>query len=195
MILLVDNYDSFTYNLFQELSVLGARVQVRRNDAVTCESVRAMQPDGIVISPGPGDPSEAGSSCDLLRTFGGEVPVLGVCLGLQCIGAAFGGRVVRAPQLMHGKTSLVYHHHDGVFAGLPSPFEAVRYHSLVVDPDSLPDCLQITAQTADGTIMGLRHRAAAVDGVQFHPESVLTRDGPHLLRNFLVSCGEIPSTE
>jgi anthranilate synthase/aminodeoxychorismate synthase-like glutamine amidotransferase len=191
MILLIDNYDSFTYNLFQALSVLGAEVEVKRNDAVTCESARALDPTGIVISPGPGDPSQAGVSCDLLLGLGMELPVLGVCLGLQCIGAAFGGRIIRAPSLMHGKTSLVYHRQDGIFLGLPSPFEAVRYHSLAVDPDSLPDCLQITAQTADGTIMGLRHHTAPIEGVQFHPESVATLDGPHLLRNFLVKCGEI----
>lgn len=191
MILLIDNYDSFTYNLFQVLSTLGARVEVQRNDGISLDEVDTLRPRGIVISPGPGDPSQAGISTRLLATFHGDVPILGVCLGHQCIGSAFGGRVVPAPQLFHGKTSLVYHTGEGVFAGLPSPFEAVRYHSLAVDRTSLPPCLQVTAQTADGTIMGLRHRQSPVEGVQFHPESVLTRDGPNLLRNFLIACGEI----
>lgn len=189
MILLIDNYDSFTYNLYQLLSVLGADVQVVRNDALTVDDVAELDPDGIVISPGPGDPTEAGVSCDLIRRFGGRTPILGVCLGHQCLGAAFGGVVVRAPDLMHGKTSQVYHQGEGVFAGLPNPFEAVRYHSLAVDPPSVPPVLEVTAETADGTIMGLRHREFDIEGVQFHPESVLTRDGPALLRNFLARCG------
>ena len=191
MIVLIDNYDSFTYNLFQVLSVLGADVTVFRNDTISCSEVQALRPQGIVISPGPGYPSDAGVSCDLLSRCAGEVPVLGVCLGHQCIGAVFGGRVVPAPDLMHGKTSLVYHRSEGVFAGLPSPFEAVRYHSLVVDRDSLPPDLEVTAETVDGTIMGLRHRETGVEGVQFHPESVLTREGPQLLRNFLLHCSEL----
>jgi len=191
MILLLDNYDSFTYNLFQELSAQGAEVQVHRNDAISPQQVQLLKPSGIVISPGPGDPDDAGVSCALLRDCAGRVPALGVCLGHQCIGAAFGGRVVAARELLHGKTSLVYHQGEGVFAGLPSPFEAVRYHSLAVDRASLPSCLKVTAQTADGTIMGLRHLRLDVEGVQFHPESVLTKDGPQLLRNFLLRCGEI----
>ena len=191
MILLIDNYDSFTYNLFQELSAQGAEVEVRRNDVISPQEVQHLKPSGIVISPGPGDPDDAGVSCALLRDRANRVPALGVCLGHQCIGAAFGGRVVAARELLHGKTSLVYHLGEGVFAGLPSPFEAVRYHSLAVDRASLPPCLKVTAQTADGTIMGLRHRRLDVEGVQFHPESVLTKDGPQLLRNFLLRCGEI----
>ena len=191
MILLIDNYDSFTYNLFQALSVLGARVLVRRNSEVTVEEARTLEPSGIVISPGPGDPSDAGISCQMLRQLGDAVPTLGVCLGHQCIAAAFGGRVVRAPVLMHGKTSLVYHGGEGLFAGISSPFEAVRYHSLVVERDSLPSSLEITAQTSDGTVMGIRRRGSSIEGVQFHPESVLTREGPALLHNFLIRCGEI----
>ncbi len=189
MILLIDNYDSFTYNLYQLLSVLGADVQVVRNDAVSVDEIADLDPAGIVISPGPGDPTSAGVSCDVIRHFAGQKPVLGVCLGHQCLGAAFGGMVVRAADLMHGKTSLVYHQGQGVFAGLPSPFEAVRYHSLAVDPATIPPSLEVTAETADGTIMGLRHREFDIEGVQFHPESVLTRDGPALLRNFLQRCG------
>jgi anthranilate synthase/aminodeoxychorismate synthase-like glutamine amidotransferase len=186
MILLIDNYDSFTYNLYQLLSTLGAQVEVRRNDAITPEEATRLEPEGIVISPGPGTPEDAGVSCDVLMQA--DVPVLGVCLGMQCLGAAFGGRIVRAPILMHGKSSLVRHHGEGVFAGLPDPFDAVRYHSLAVDRDSLPDCLEITAEADDGTIMGLRHRERPLEGVQFHPESVLTREGANLLANFLASC-------
>jgi anthranilate synthase/aminodeoxychorismate synthase-like glutamine amidotransferase len=188
VILLIDNYDSFTYNVYQLLSMLGAEVEVRRNDAVTLDDVRAMHPDGIVISPGPGTPDSAGVSLEILRGDAPEVPVLGVCLGHQCVGAAFGGRIVRAPELMHGKTSEVYHEGNGVFSGLPSPFQAVRYHSLVVDPESVPEELEVTARTADGTIMGLRHRELPIEGVQFHPESVLTREGPSMLRNWLDRC-------
>lgn len=188
MILLIDNYDSFTYNLYQLLSVLGADVDVRRNDAITGDEIASLQPAGIVISPGPGDPTTAGVSRHIVTRFAGRIPILGVCLGHQCIGAAFGGVVARAPELMHGKTSLVYHQGQGVFAGLPNPFEAVRYHSLTVDRASLSDALEVTAETADGTVMGLRHREFDVEGVQFHPESVLTRDGPALLRNFLIRC-------
>ncbi len=189
MILLIDNYDSFTYNLYQLLSMLGAAVEVRRNDAMSVDEVAAMRPAGIVISPGPGDPSAAGISCEIITQFAGSVPILGVCLGHQCLGAAFGAKIVRSTDLMHGKTSMVYHRGQGVFAGLPSPFEAVRYHSLSVDPEQIPDSLEVTAQTADGAIMGLRHRKFDLEGVQFHPESVLTRDGPALVGNFLARCG------
>jgi anthranilate synthase component 2 len=185
MLLLVDNYDSFTYNLYQYLSELGAEVVVRRNDALTPDDVEAMAPDHLVISPGPGDPDDAGISVELIRRFGPRIPLLGVCLGHQCVGAAFGGRVVHADTLMHGKSSLVYHEGESVLRGLPSPFEAIRYHSLVVDRESLPSCLAITAQTTGGTIMGLRHRTYPVHGVQFHPESIRTLVGKDLLRNFL----------
>lgn len=191
MILLIDNYDSFTYNLYQALAVLGARVEVRRNDAVAPREIRGMAPTGIVISPGPGTPKGAGVSLATLTLEARSTPVLGVCLGHQCVGAAFGGRVVRASTLMHGKVSLVHHAGRGVFVGLPSPFSAVRYHSLIIERQSLPDCLEVTAETEDGVIMGLRHRTLDVEGVQFHPESILTTDGPQLLRNFLVHCGEI----
>lgn len=190
MILLIDNYDSFTYNLYQLLAVLGAQVEVRRNDVITPEEITDLAPDAIVISPGPGTPADAGVSCDVLRRA--EAPVLGVCLGLQCVAAAFGGRIVRAPVLMHGKTSLVHHHGDGIFAGLPDPFEAVRYHSLAVERATLPDCLEVTAETDDGTIMGLRHRERPIEAVQFHPESVLTREGGRLLENFLARCQPRP---
>jgi anthranilate synthase/aminodeoxychorismate synthase-like glutamine amidotransferase len=189
MILLIDNYDSFTYNLYQLLSVLGAHVEVRRNDAITADEIAALRPRGIVISPGPGDPSAAGISCEIITRFAGDVPILGVCLGHQCLGAAFGARIVRSPELMHGKTSMVYHRGQGVFAGLPNPFEAVRYHSLSVDPEQVPDSLEVTGETADGAIMGLRHREFDLEGVQFHPESVLTREGPALVGNFLARCG------
>ena len=188
MILLIDNYDSFTYNVYQLMSVLGAQVEVRRNDEISLDEIREMSPQGIVVSPGPGDPAEAGISCDVLRELGNKVPILGVCLGHQCVGAAFGGRIVRAPELMHGKTSTVYHENEGIFAGLPSPFSAIRYHSLAVDRDTVPDCLEITAETENGVIMGLRHRELPVEGVQFHPESVLTLEGPKLLKNFLQRC-------
>jgi anthranilate synthase/aminodeoxychorismate synthase-like glutamine amidotransferase len=187
MILLIDNYDSFTYNLFQLLSVLGAEVEVRRNDALSVEEVRSLRPDGIVVSPGPGDPSQAGISCRVVQDLGKEIPMLGVCLGLQCLAAAYGGRIVRARELMHGKISQVRHEGQGVFAGMPSPFEAVRYHSLAVDPATLPNCLEVTARAADGTIMGLRHRDRPSEGVQFHPESILSREGPQLVQNFLNS--------
>ena len=190
-VLLVDNYDSFTYNLAQELGVLGADVEVARNDAFTLAQVEDAPPDGIVISPGPGTPDDAGLSRDLIAAFGPRVPVLGVCLGHQCIGEVYGGRVVRAPELLHGKTSRITHDGDGVFAGLPQGFEATRYHSLVVDEGSLPPVLRVTARTAagPGLIMGLRHRELPVEGVQFHPESVLTRSGRDLLGNFLRRLG------
>jgi anthranilate synthase/aminodeoxychorismate synthase-like glutamine amidotransferase len=184
-VLLVDNYDSFTYNLYQYLGELGAEVRVVRNDELSAEAALATRPDRIVISPGPGTPDQAGISLELLRRAAGEVPVLGVCLGHQALGQAFGGRVVRAPRLMHGKTSEI--HHDGrtVFAGLPVPFTATRYHSLVVARDTVPECLEVSAWTEDGVVMGLRHREHPLEGVQFHPESILTVVGKDLLRNFL----------
>ncbi len=184
-VLVVDNYDSFTYNLVQELGEIGAAPVVRRNDEVDVAAVRVLAPDGIIISPGPGHPEDAGVSVDVVRELAGTVPILGVCLGHQCIGEVFGGSVVRAPVLMHGKTSDVHHDGRGVLRGLPDPFTATRYHSLVVDPPSVPDVLQVTAWTADGVIMGLRHRTMAVEGVQFHPESILTPSGPALLANFV----------
>ena len=190
MLLMIDNYDSFTFNLVQYFGELGEVVRVERNDALAVAEVAALGADRIVISPGPCTPNEAGISLALVEQLSGRVPILGVCLGHQAIGQAFGGRVVRAKRIMHGKTSLVHHRGSGVFAGLPSPFEATRYHSLVVERESLPDCLEITAWTEDADggfdeIMGLRHRTLAVEGVQFHPESILTRHGHDLLRNFL----------
>jgi anthranilate synthase/aminodeoxychorismate synthase-like glutamine amidotransferase len=185
MILVIDNYDSFTYNLVQYLAELGEEVQVVRNDKITAEEVEKLQPARIVISPGPCTPKEAGVSCDVIRHFAGHIPILGVCLGHQCIGAAFGGRIVRAGRLMHGKTSLIRHDGHTLFRDLPNPFEATRYHSLLVEGESLPPCLEVSAQTAEGEIMGLRHRDHAVEGVQFHPESILTAVGKDLLRNFL----------
>ncbi len=185
MLLLVDNYDSFTYNLYQYLAELGADVLVRRNDALTLADVERLAPERLVISPGPGRPADAGLSVALVQRFGGQIPILGVCLGHQSIGAAYGGRIERAPELRHGKTSAVYHDDRGVLRGLPQPFQAVRYHSLVVARDGLPDCLEVSAWTEDGLIMGLRHREQAVEGVQFHPESVLTEAGHRLLANFL----------
>jgi anthranilate synthase component 2 len=186
MILLLDNYDSFTFNLYQALSELGADVLVRRNDMVTVADVERLVPtlDGIVISPGPCTPGEAGISVPLVRRLAGTVPILGVCLGHQAIGAAFGGRIIRAPRLMHGKVSMIAHDGAGVFAGLPNPFQATRYHSLIVDRSTLPSELEITAE-ADGLVMGLRHLTMPVEGVQFHPESILTPTGNDLLANFL----------
>jgi anthranilate synthase component II len=186
MILLLDNYDSFTFNLYQALSELGAEVLVRRNDQVTVDDVEKLVPmlDGIVISPGPCTPGEAGISVPLVRRLAGIVPILGVCLGHQAVGAAFGGRIVRAPRLMHGKVSMIAHDSAGVFAGLPNPFQATRYHSLIVERSSLPSELEITAE-ADGLVMGVRHRSLPVEGVQFHPESILTPTGNDLLANFL----------
>ena len=185
MILMIDNYDSFTYNLVQYLRELGAQVEVHRNDRISLDEIRAIRPERIVLSPGPCTPAEAGICCDVIRAFGSTTPLLGVCLGHQCIGAAYGGRIVRAARLMHGKTSAI--HHDGLtlFAGLANPFEATRYHSLLIERESLPACLTISAETAEGEIMGVRHRAHPVEGVQFHPESVLTQAGKALLRNFL----------
>ncbi|MCZ6534838.1 MAG: aminodeoxychorismate/anthranilate synthase component II [Chloroflexi bacterium] len=185
MILLIDNYDSFTYNLYQYLSELGADVEVVRNDSVTLEDVEAMAPQGIVISPGPCTPREAGISNDVVRQYGQKLPILGVCLGHQSIGFAYGGTVDVAGEIMHGKTSLIYHDGKGVYQGLPNPFEAIRYHSLVVYPGDLPDCLEITAWTSKGIIMGLRHKELPVEGVQFHPESIMTKVGHDLLRNYL----------
>lgn len=193
-ILLIDNYDSFTFNLAQQLGELGADVRVVRNDAITAEQVLVDLPDGVVISPGPGDPSDAGVSTDVISSVAGLRPVLGVCLGHQCLGALYGGRVVRAPELVHGKTSQIHHDGSGVFAGLPQPFPATRYHSLVVDRASVPDVLAVTAWTAAGLVMGLRHRTLDVEGVQFHPESILTTDGMDLLANFLRRCAPVPAT-
>jgi anthranilate synthase/aminodeoxychorismate synthase-like glutamine amidotransferase len=185
MLLLIDNYDSFTYNLYQYLSELGADVRVIRNDATTVEQIASNMPDQIVISPGPGNPSDAGVSCDVIRNFAGQLPILGVCLGHQCIGEAFGGAVVPAGEIRHGKISSITHDGKGVFAGLPHPFDAIRYHSLAVEPASLPDCLEVSARSESGVIMGLRHRRFAIEGIQFHPESIMTLPGKDLLRNFL----------
>ncbi|TMC88160.1 MAG: aminodeoxychorismate/anthranilate synthase component II [Chloroflexi bacterium] len=185
MLLLIDNYDSFTYNLYQYLAELGAEIMVCRNDQVTLDEIEAMRPDAIVISPGPCTPNEAGLSCQIIATFGARIPTLGVCLGHQAVGQVYGGNVVRAPEPMHGKTTLMYHQGQGVFQHLPIPFEANRYHSLIVERSTLPNELEITAETADGLIMGLRHRTYPVEGVQFHPESILTPVGKDLLRNFL----------
>jgi len=184
MILLIDNYDSFTYNLYHYLGELGAEVKVFLNDKITLDEIAALRPEKIVISPGPCTPKEAGVSCDLIRRFAGHTPILGVCLGQQCIGHVFGGAVIRAPRLMHGKVSLVHHDGQGLFAGLPSPFTATRYHSLVV-AEPLPDELIATAHTAEGELMGLRHKRLPIYGVQFHPESILTEHGKELLANFL----------
>jgi anthranilate synthase/aminodeoxychorismate synthase-like glutamine amidotransferase len=185
MILIIDNYDSFTYNLVQYLGELGAEIQVVRNDQTTIGAIEKQAPERIVISPGPKTPSEAGICLDVISAFAGRIPILGVCLGHQAIGQAFGGHVIRAPQLMHGKTSEIQHDGKTIFAGLPNPFPATRYHSLIVERDTLPACLEISATTADGLIMGLRHRKMKVEGVQFHPESILTDAGKQLLGNFL----------
>jgi anthranilate synthase component 2 len=190
MILMIDNYDSFTYNLVQYLGELGEDVRVVRNDALDVEGIRRMAPSRIVISPGPGTPDQAGVSLALIEKLAGRIPILGVCLGHQALGQAFGGRVIRAQRIMHGKTSPIHHNGTGVFAGLPNPFEATRYHSLLVEKSTLPQCLEVTAWTQDGhggidEIMGLRHRTLAIEGVQFHPESILTQHGHDLLRNFL----------
>jgi para-aminobenzoate synthetase component II len=186
-VLMIDNYDSFTYNLVQYLGELGADVTVKRNDAIDVAGIRAFHPAAVVISPGPCTPKEAGISLTLLREMAGELPILGVCLGLQCIGEAFGGMVVRARRLMHGKTSPIIHDGKTIFAGIPSPFEAMRYHSLLVDPSSIPPTLEISARTAENEVMGLRHKQYEVEGVQFHPESILTSEGKNLLQNFLNS--------
>jgi anthranilate synthase/aminodeoxychorismate synthase-like glutamine amidotransferase len=185
MVLVIDNYDSFTYNLVQYLGELGADLEVRRNDEVGIEEIERMEPDRIVISPGPCTPKQAGISVALVRHFAGRIPILGVCLGHQSIGEAFGAKVVRAPYLMHGKTSEIFHDGKTIFAGIKNPFVATRYHSLIVERSGLPDCLEISAETEDGMIMGLRHKQFVVEGVQFHPESILTREGKDLLKNFL----------
>ncbi|WP_223069007.1 aminodeoxychorismate/anthranilate synthase component II [Paenibacillus caui] len=185
MILVIDNYDSFTYNLVQYLGELGEEVTVRRNDEIDLAGIEAMNPDHILISPGPCTPNEAGISLDLIEHFKGKIPMFGVCLGHQAMGQAFGGKVVRAERLMHGKTSPIFHSGGSVFAGLPSPFTATRYHSLLVERSTLPDCLEITAETEEGEIMGLRHKEYDVEGVQFHPESIVTDYGHQILRNFL----------
>jgi anthranilate synthase/aminodeoxychorismate synthase-like glutamine amidotransferase len=185
MILVIDNYDSFTYNLVQYLGELGAQLEVRRNDQITLNEIESMAPERIVISPGPKTPSEAGICLEVILKFSDRVPILGVCLGHQGIGQAFGGKVIRAPEIMHGKTSLISHDGKTIFAGLPNPFPATRYHSLIVERDSLPDCLAVSATSPDGLIMGLRHKTLKVEGVQFHPESVLTDAGMQLLANFL----------
>ena len=185
MLLLIDNYDSFTYNLYQYLCELGEDVKVVRNDKLTLEDIAEMAPERIIISPGPCTPKEAGISNDVIIRFGEKTPVLGVCLGHQCIGEAYGGIVDRAGEIRHGKTSLIKHDGKGVFEGLPNPFEAIRYHSLAIMPDTVPDCLEITAWTENGIIMGVRHKQFPVEGVQFHPESIMTKVGKDLLRNFL----------
>ncbi|HEY9555253.1 MAG TPA: aminodeoxychorismate/anthranilate synthase component II [Acidimicrobiales bacterium] len=184
-VLVIDNYDSFVYNLVQYIGELGAEPLVHRHDELSVQQIIALRPDAVLISPGPGTPDDAGVSNEVITTLGGEVPILGVCLGHQCIGQVYGGEVVRAPEVMHGKTSLIRHKDVGVFEGLPNPLEATRYHSLVVDRASVPACLEITAETDDGTVMGLRHRELDVEGVQFHPESILTAAGHDLLQSFL----------
>jgi anthranilate synthase/aminodeoxychorismate synthase-like glutamine amidotransferase len=191
VILLIDNYDSFTFNLYQLMTKLGAAVDVIRNDEISLEKIEELQPQAIVISPGPGTPSKAGISSDIVRRFGPEMPILGVCLGHQCIAEVYGGSVVVAPELMHGKSSQVYHTGRGVFEGLDNPMDAIRYHSLTLDPATVPECLEVTAQTDNGTIMGLRHREYDVEGVQFHPESVMTPFGPQVMTNWLRRIGAI----
>ena len=185
MILVIDNYDSFTYNIVQYLGEMGQEVVVHRNDAITTDEIAALKPDHLLVSPGPCDPELAGISVEAIQRFAGEIPILGVCLGHQSIGHAFGGKVVRADRLMHGKTSPIRHNGEGVFAGMPNDFRATRYHSLLVERDSLPDCLEVTAETAEGEIMGLKHKTLAIEGVQFHPESVLTENGRRILENFV----------
>ena len=191
MILVIDNYDSFTYNLVQALGELGAELQVRRNDELDADGARAEAAAGIVMSPGPGRPEDAGACCAIVEALASEVPILGVCLGHQAIAAALGGVVGRAPEVVHGKPAKIEHCGDGLFKGLPQPLEVARYHSLVVERDSLPESLEVTATTADGLIMGVRHREWPLYGVQFHPESIATPDGPALLENFLIACGEL----
>ena len=185
MMLVIDNYDSFTYNLVQYLGELGETVRVERNDEITLDEIEAMQPDKLMVSPGPCSPNEAGISCAVIERFAGRIPLFGVCLGHQCLGQVYGGRVVRADRLMHGKTSSIHHRGEGIFKGMPNPFEATRYHSLIVERASLPDCLRITAETDEGEIMGLQHVTDPVYGVQFHPESILTQDGKKMLANFM----------
>jgi para-aminobenzoate synthetase component 2 len=187
MILLIDNYDSFTYNLFHYLGELGADVKVCLNDKITLEEIESLKPEKIVISPGPCTPKEAGISCDVIRRFGAKTPILGVCLGHQCIGAAFGGEIVRAPSIMHGKLSEVFHDSKTLYRSLDNPFPAMRYHSLVIDPKNCPSDLIVSAKTSDGVIMGVRHRSLPIEGVQFHPEAILTDQGKKLLKNFLTA--------
>ncbi len=195
MLLLIDNYDSFTYNLYQYLRELGAEVDARRNDKIALDEIEEMAPDGIVISPGPCTPGEAGISNDVIRRFGPRLPTLGVCLGHQCIGYVYGARVDRASEIRHGKTSMIHHNGAGVLNGLPNPFEAIRYHSLVVYPETVPDTLEITARSENGLIMGLRHKEHPVEGIQFHPESIMTPDGKALLQNYLNRVAEHSRTE
>jgi len=185
MILIIDNFDSFTYNLVQYLGEMGEELNIYRNNAITLDTIDAMKPDRIVISPGPCTPKEAGISVDVIKQFGGQIPILGVCLGHQSIGYAFGGEIVRADRLMHGKTSQIHHDGKGVFKDMPNPFEAIRYHSLLIKRDTMPSCLEITAETDISEVMGVRHRELDIEGVQFHPESILTQEGKTLLRNFL----------
>ncbi|MDD4894680.1 MAG: aminodeoxychorismate/anthranilate synthase component II [Candidatus Omnitrophica bacterium] len=185
MILMIDNYDSFTYNLVQYFGALGANIKVFRNDKITISKIKKLEPEKIVISPGPGRPEGAGISCDVIREFAGKIPILGVCLGHQSIGYVYGGRIVGAKRLMHGKTSMIYHNKKDIFRGIPNPFEATRYHSLLVEKKSLPECLEITAWTKANEIMGLKHKKYPLWGVQFHPESILTKSGRDILSNFL----------
>lgn len=185
MLILIDNYDSFTFNIYQYLAELGEHVIVLRNNKVTLEDILSLQPDRVVVSPGPSTPQNAGISNEVIKLIGPRVPLLGICLGHQCIGYSFGGMVRQAESIMHGKSSKIYHKGEGLFTGIPSPFTSIRYHSLIVDRDSLPDCLEITAWTEDGTIMGLKHRQYSIEGVQFHPESFMTEFGKDILRNFL----------
>ena len=195
MLLLIDNYDSFTYNLYQYLTELGAAVDTRRNDQITIAEIEAMSPDGIVISPGPCTPAEAGISNDVIRRFGPSIPTLGVCLGHQCLAYVYGARVDRAGEIRHGKTSMIRHHGAGVLNGLPNPFQAIRYHSLTVYPETLPDTLEITARSENGLIMALRHKQHPVEGVQFHPESIMTPDGKRLLQNYLDTVAQHPKPQ
>jgi len=185
MLLVIDNYDSFTYNLVQYLGEMGEEIEVFRNDKISVPEIEKLAPEALLISPGPGTPKDAGISLDVLHHFAGKIPVLGVCLGHQCIGEAFGGKIVLAPRLMHGKTSLIHHNNKNIFHEIPNPFEATRYHSLIIDNDSLPECLEVTAWTDEKEIMGVQHKSYLVTGVQFHPESILTSEGKRLLRNFL----------
>ena len=195
MILVIDNYDSFTYNIVQRLGELGAELDVYRHDKITVDRVQQLQPDRIVISPGPGFPRDAGISLEIIRRLGAEIPLLGICLGHQSIGEAYGGRVVHAPELMHGKTSMIYHRGDPIFADVPTPFEATRYHSLIVEEATLPESLVVTARAQTGEIMGMRHRCHPVIGLQFHPESILTADGLKMLENFLDGAHSPPPIE
>jgi len=188
MILMIDNYDSFTYNLVQYLGSLGQRVKVFRNDKITIRDIAGLKPHRIIISPGPGRPEEAGISCRVIKEFSGKLPIMGVCLGHQAIGYVYGGRIIKAKKLMHGKTSLIYHNNKDIFRNIPNPFEATRYHSLIVEGKSLPDCLEVIASTKEKEIMGLRHKEYPLFGVQFHPESILTRAGRDILSNFLKIC-------